>query len=197
MFDALLRETVRISEGEIEYVKLSELLPCPYNRKIDRDKVDNIKDAIKSTGEVKPFVVTEVNSEDGKTLMITDGHHRHIALKELIADGEYDADSKVPVVMADEKGVETAKDEKPQEVKEAINEEYRLEKRTYEIEADPETLEKLDELFAALQACNCGMSRGITFGHDGDGAATLKVLNRDLELSKEQYEALENDNLTV
>lgn len=82
---------------------------------------------------------------------------------------------------------------------ELVNEDYHLDKRTYEIQADAETLEKLDKFFAALQKCNCGMSRSIKFGHDGDGAATLKVLNRDVRdsLSDEQYKALDNDELIV
>lgn len=113
-----------ILEGNtgIQYVCIKDLLPCPYNREIDQAKVDEIKKAIQDTGIIKPFVVTEVNSDGGSMLMITDGHHRHLALKELIEDGIYDFDSKVPVMMADEDGINTADGESPKNIKETLNE---------------------------------------------------------------------------
>ena len=124
MFAELLTETKKVSEAEdsgkkTEYVKLSDLLPCPYNRKIDKAKVEDIKNKIKDTGVVKPFVVTEIGSDNGNQLMITDGHHRYLALKDLIKDGDYKEDSKVPVVVSDEQGTKTADAEKPKEVKES------------------------------------------------------------------------------
>lgn len=105
-----------------KYVKLSELLPCPYNREVDEAKVADIKDAVIQTGEIKPFVVTEVKTDEGERLMITDGHHRHLALLDLAHHGpsQFDLNMKVPVVMADERGVETASQEKPTEVKKEL-----------------------------------------------------------------------------
>lgn len=104
----------------IKYIKLGDLLPCPYNREIDKAKVVDIKNKIKETGIIKPFVVTEVSSDGGTKIMITDGHHRYLAMKELVDEGKYTLDSEIPTVMAGEKGVETAKDEAPQEVKESL-----------------------------------------------------------------------------
>jgi len=117
--DKLLENLIRVFEAEeIEYFTLEGLLPCPYNREIDRSKVDDIKQRIKETGIIKPFVVTEVNAEEGPKIMITDGHHRYLAMQELIKEGDYKIDVKVPTVIANEGGVETAKDNKPEEVKE-------------------------------------------------------------------------------
>lgn len=93
-------------------ISISSLLPCPYNREIDEDKIDSIEKAIKSSGQIKPFVITEVSTDKGKELMITDGHHRYLTLQRMIKKGELPKDTKVPVVMADEEGIDTAKGER-------------------------------------------------------------------------------------
>ncbi len=82
-------------------MKLSDLLQNSLNRKIDRAKVASIKQAIKVSGVIKPLVYTEVMTDKGQENMLTDGHHRYVALKEM---GYKDA----PAVMADERGIKTA-----------------------------------------------------------------------------------------
>jgi len=94
-------------------MKLNALLQNPLNRKIDRAKVANIKQAIKVSGVIKPLVYTEVMTDKGKENMLTDGHHRYIALKEM---GYKDA----PVVMSDERGIATAQFQDMKTVKKAI-----------------------------------------------------------------------------
>lgn len=83
-----------------EHCDISNLLVNPYNREINRDKVESIKQAIKDSGEVRPLVYAEVDHEGKPGKMITDGHHRYHALKEL---GYKD----VPIVMQDERGIKT------------------------------------------------------------------------------------------
>jgi len=94
-------------------MKLSNILQNPLNRKIDRAKVAEIKRAIKTSGVIKPLVYTEVMTEKGKENMLTDGHHRYVALKEM---GYKDA----PVVMSDERGIDTAQFQDMKTVKKAI-----------------------------------------------------------------------------
>lgn len=91
----------RMVKTESEEIKISELLPNPYNRTLDRDKVDEIKRAIETSGEVKPLVYTEIDHDGKPGKMVTDGHHRFVALKELGYE-------KVPVVMSDERGTGTS-----------------------------------------------------------------------------------------
>ena len=98
---------------QAQLLNLSDLLPNPLNREIDREKVKKIKQAIVTTGMIKPLVYTEVKTDSGDKMMLTDGHHRYVALKEL-------GYAKVPAVMADERGVETAAQEKPQEVEKTV-----------------------------------------------------------------------------
>ncbi len=82
-------------------MKLSDLLQNPLNRKIDREKVAKIKQAIEISGVIKPLVYTEIMTDKGKENMLTDGHHRYIALKEM-------GYKNVPAVMSDERGIRTA-----------------------------------------------------------------------------------------
>lgn len=91
---------MQLLNGLMFYEKFVELLPCPHNRKTDRAKVKEIKKAIESTGEVKPFVVCEVFTDHGARLMITDGHHRHEAMLDLIAGGRFRSDCEVPCVFS-------------------------------------------------------------------------------------------------
>ncbi len=90
----------RMVKIKIEEINISELLPNPYNRTLDRNKVDKIKHAIKISGDIKPLVYTEIDHDGKPGKMVTDGHHRFVALKELGYE-------KVPVVMSDERGIET------------------------------------------------------------------------------------------
>ncbi len=89
-------------------VPLNELLPCPHNRTLDRAKVDAIKANIEETGTIRPFVVSEVLTDFGVCLMITDGHHRHIAIKELTKEGKLRENTDVPCVISGEKGINSA-----------------------------------------------------------------------------------------
>lgn len=94
-------------------MKLSNLLQNPLNRKIDRARVAKIKRAIKTSGVIKPLVYTEVMTDKGKENMLTDGHHRYVALKEM---GYKDA----PAVMSDERGIETAQNIDARQVKKLV-----------------------------------------------------------------------------
>lgn len=115
--------------AESKDVKLADLLPCPYNRDVDQAKIAAIKSAIETSGEIKPLVVTEVSTDQGKRLMITDGHHRYLALKELgIVD--------VPVVMADEKGIATATHMKTEQIGKALEHVQRALAKVQEVFAD-------------------------------------------------------------
>lgn len=90
----------RMAKTKTEEIKISELLPNPYNRTLDRSKVDKIKQAIKTSGIIKPLVYTEIDHNGKPGKMVTDGHHRFVALKEL-------GYKTVSVVMSDERGIET------------------------------------------------------------------------------------------
>jgi hypothetical protein len=83
-----------------ETCKIEDLLTNPYNRDIDPVKVSHIKAEIQRTGKVYPIVYSEVDNDGKPGKMITDGHHRFFALKEL---GHTD----VPVIMSDERGLDT------------------------------------------------------------------------------------------
>lgn len=91
-------------------LRLKELKENPLNRDINRDKVAEIKRAIIRTGQIKPLVYTEIMTDDGKENMLTDGHHRYVALREM-------GYKRVPAVMADERGIDTANKAKPEKVK--------------------------------------------------------------------------------
>lgn len=83
-----------------ENCNISDLLVNPYNRDIKREKVDSIKQAIKESGEIRPLVYAEVDHDGKPGKMITDGHHRYHALKEM-------GYKEVPVIMQDERGIKT------------------------------------------------------------------------------------------
>ncbi len=111
----IFQESYRPAENgkvakKVEVLRLRELKENPLNRDIDRDKVDKIKRAIIRTGVIKPLVYTEIMTDDGKENMLTDGHHRYVALKEM-------GYKRVPAVMADERGVDTANEAEPEKVK--------------------------------------------------------------------------------
>ena len=92
-------------------VPLRELLECPHNRQLDRAKVDAIKANIEETGTVRPFVVAEVLTDNGAMLMITDGHHRHVAIKELTEEGKLKRNPAVPCIFSGPDGIKTAQHE--------------------------------------------------------------------------------------
>lgn len=123
--------------ADVKYIPIKSLLPCPYNREIDEAKVESIVDAIKETGEIKPFVVTEVKTDDGDKLMITDGHHRYLALQQIPGI------ATVPYVMADERGVDTANEVGPKDVLKGLLSVLSLVKQV--IEAPVEGLELVRE----------------------------------------------------
>lgn len=106
----IFEESYRVAKAEV--LRLKELKENPLNRNIDRNKVSEIKRAIIRTGVIKPLVYTEIMTDDGKENMLTDGHHRYVALREM-------GYRRVPAVMADERGIETANTAKPEQVKKA------------------------------------------------------------------------------
>lgn len=110
------------SAAKVLYAAPADLLPCPYNRALDRKKVNVIKAAIIESQCVKPFVVTEVSTDDGPRLMVTDGHHRLVAVNELTQSGELPATLKVPFVMAGDAGTKSADANLPAKVRQnALN----------------------------------------------------------------------------
>jgi len=96
-----------------EACPVNELLPNPYNRDLDRVKIDNIKTDIKRSGKILPLVYTEVDNDGKPSKMVVDGHHRLEALKEL-------GYKEVPIVLQDERGVKT-KAPKEEVTKESTN----------------------------------------------------------------------------
>jgi len=113
-FDLLYRPLLKILgvSTEIQNKRLSipidELLPNPHNRAIERPKVEAIKKDILATKSIKPFVVAEVLTDSGPRMMITDGHHRLIAVSELIREGKLTAGQKVPAVTSGDAGIRSA-----------------------------------------------------------------------------------------
>lgn len=103
--------TQTILRANAKYLNFQELLDCPYNRTVDVAKVAAIQAAIELEGDVKPFVVVEVRTDSGVKFMITDGHHRALAIRSLIAAGKLAADVRVPYVISGEEGVNSAKKE--------------------------------------------------------------------------------------
>lgn len=89
-----------VSKAKAEQCGVDDLLTNPYNRELDRSKVDKIKEDIKSSQRVYPLVYAEVDHDGNPSKMVVDGHHRYQALKEL-------GFKSVPVVMQDERGIET------------------------------------------------------------------------------------------
>lgn len=73
----------KIYNSKVFYVRFSDLLPCPYNRTIDDKKVEAIYKAIRDGATLKPLTVTEVRTDDGIKYMVTDGHHRYLAINKI------------------------------------------------------------------------------------------------------------------
>jgi len=101
-------------EPEVKYVSIKDINPNPWNRKLERAKLDAIKTQIRDTGQMMPLVVTEVDKRGKKVLAVTDGHHRLEALKEMGHDGA------IPVVMSGEQGTKTARGMKPKKIRKSI-----------------------------------------------------------------------------
>ena len=101
-------------EPEVKYVNIGDIQPNPWNRKLERAKLDAIKNELRNTGQMMPLVVTEVDKRGKKVLAVTDGHHRLAALKEMGHDGA------IPVVMADERGTKTARGMTPKKIKKTV-----------------------------------------------------------------------------
>jgi len=95
-----------IKKSAIEHLAVSSVEENPLNREIDRSKVEGIKRNIEQTGSVKPLVYVEIDKDGQKSRMITDGHHRLVALMEL----GYDT---FPARVSDDRGVDTTKDDLP------------------------------------------------------------------------------------
>jgi len=71
------------------------------------------------------------------------------------------------------------------------------EERTYKIEANKDTFDRLEKLFACLEYCNNGSSRAFIFGQDGDGADRFKVTPKPPTLSEEDKETISNGGSKV
>lgn len=98
---------------DVEWLDMNEVLTNPYNREVDRNKVDGIKQTVQETNSVKPVVYSEVD-KDGKTAnMITDGHHRYVALKEL-------GYTQIPARLSDENGTDTTVEDNSVRLKKEI-----------------------------------------------------------------------------
>lgn len=97
----------------IEWLIIDDTLVNPYNRQVDKNKVDGIKQKIKETNKVKPVVYSEVDKDGKKANMITDGHHRYVALKEL-------GYKEIPAKISDENGTDTTADDDNVELKKEI-----------------------------------------------------------------------------
>lgn len=93
-------------ETPVEQLAIEEVLVNPYNREVDRDKVDKIKQAIQESSSVKPAVYSEVDNDGKKGKMIIDGHHRYLALKEL-------GYVSIPARLANSKGTKTSDNDEP------------------------------------------------------------------------------------
>jgi len=104
--DLVFKVNALNKQSKAHMENLDELLPNPFNRNLQREKINHIKEAIKESGEIKPLVITEILTDDGTAHMLIDGHHRYVALKEL-------GYTEVPAVMADEDGIHSADEEDP------------------------------------------------------------------------------------
>jgi hypothetical protein len=93
-------------ETPVEQLAIEEVLVNPYNREVDRNKVDNIKQAIQETSSIKPSVYSEVDNDGKKGKMIIDGHHRYLALKEL-------GYMSIPARLANSRGTKTSDNDLP------------------------------------------------------------------------------------
>ncbi len=115
MSDLISTDKLRDFFGKLEYQKLHEynllkvkvseceidcLLTNPYNRDIDKNKVERIKQDINRSGKIYPIVYSEVDNDGQTSKMVVDGHHRLKALKDM-------GYTSVPVVQSDERGTET------------------------------------------------------------------------------------------
>lgn len=89
-----------IAKHETEECNIDDLLLNPYNREIQKDKVESIKRDIRNSGIVRPLVYAEIDHNGKPAKMVVDGHHRYHALKEM-------GYKKVPIVLQDERGIET------------------------------------------------------------------------------------------
>jgi len=93
-------------ETPVEQLAIEEVLVNPYNREVDRDKVDKIKQAIQESSSIKPAVYSEVDNDGKKGKMIIDGHHRYLALKEL-------GYMSIPARLANSRGTKTSNNDLP------------------------------------------------------------------------------------
>lgn len=103
-----------IKKSAIEHLSTNDVDENPLNREIDRSKVDGIKQHIEDTGSIKPLVYVEIDKDGKKAKMITDGHHRLVALKEL-------GYSKFPARVSDDRGTDTTKDDQPIKLQKEIS----------------------------------------------------------------------------
>lgn len=102
-----------MQKSVIEHLGMGDVEENPLNREIDRGKVDGIKRSVEETGSVKPLVYVEIDKDGAKSKMITDGHHRLVALKEL-GYGSF------PARVSDERGTDTAADDLPVKLRKEV-----------------------------------------------------------------------------
>lgn len=101
------RKEISVNNSVCEHIELSALLPCPYNRKVDKKVVERIMRAIRETGDIKPLMVARVLTDSGYRFMLTDGHHRYLAIKKLVVRRELPKTVRVPFVVAQESPVDS------------------------------------------------------------------------------------------
>ena len=102
-----------MAKSDVNWLYVGDVLVNPYNRDVDKNKVASIKRSIEESGKVKPLVYAEVDKDGRPADMITDGHHRYLALKEL-------GYKYIPAVVSGEDGVETARNEEPVDLRKEV-----------------------------------------------------------------------------
>lgn len=102
-----------LAKGDVKWLYVDDVLVNPYNREVDKEKVAAIRRSIEESGKVKPLVYAEVDQDGKPADMITDGHHRYLALKEL-------GYKYIPAVVSGEDGVKTAQNEEPVDLRKEV-----------------------------------------------------------------------------
>lgn len=176
-------------DSDVEMLVMSEVLVNPYNREVDRAKVNAIKESVKGSGAVKPVVYSEVDRDGAPAKMITDGHHRYVALKEL-------GYAEIPARMSDEDGLDTTADDEPVKLrKEIVTSDVaglELTRQDLGVRRGPKPYRRLPEAKmnkggpgSGCQGPNCGRpSKGVKI----EGLSNLAQQARKYKTPEEFYE---------
>lgn len=87
-------------KGKVSECNIGDLLTNPYNKDIDKGKVERIKQDIHRSGKIYPIVYSEVDNDGNKSKMVVDGHHRLQALRDM-------GHKNIPIVQSDNRGTGT------------------------------------------------------------------------------------------